>query len=173
MPDLYGKAKLPHWIVNIFWERAKDFVERAFTVILVATVIIWFLQTFSWHLQMVEPSQSILAGLSGIIAPVFKLQGLNDWRIVTALVAGFLAKESVVSSLNVLFGSASGIAAVFGAPSAMALLVFCLLYTPCMAAIASIKRELGGRWAILLVIFQCVIAWLISALAFVIAGGIA
>ena len=160
-------------VAMLLWEKAKDFVERAFTVILVATVIIWFLQTFSWHLQMVDPSQSILAGLSGMIAPVFKLQGLNDWRIVTALVAGFLAKESVVSSLNVLFGSASGIAAVFGAPSAAALLVFCLLYTPCMAAIASIKRELGGRWAILLVIFQCVIAWLISALAFVIAGGIA
>jgi len=158
----------------LLWDKAKDFLQRAFTVILIATVIIWFLRTFNWQLLMVtDAQQSMLAGIAGVIAPVFGPMGLNDWRIVTALIAGFMAKESVVSSLTVTYGSASALLASISLPGAAAFLVFCLLYTPCVAAISSIKRELGGKEAVLLAVFQCALAWLVAFLAFVVTGGMA
>lgn len=152
-------------VLRLLWEKAKDFVERAFTVILAASVVIWFLQSFNFSLKMVsDASESMLAVLAGKIAPVFRLHGFDDWRIVTALVAGFMAKESVVSSLIVTFGGGASIISLLSAPAAAALLVFCLLYTPCMAAVASVRRELGIKWAVNLVVFQCIIAW-VAALA--------
>ena len=152
-------------VAQLLWDKAKDFIERAFTVILVATVVIWFLQHFSFGFHLVEDAeQSMLAGLAGKIAPVFALQGFGDWRIVTALIAGFMAKESVVSSLSVTFGSGEALLAFLPAASAASLLAFVLLYTPCVAAVASIRRELGIRWASALVVFQCVLAWLVSLL---------
>lgn len=158
--------------VMLLWDKAKDFLERAFTIILVATVIIWFLMTFSWNLSMVsDAQQSILGSIAGKIAPVFTPQGFSDWRIVTALISGFMAKESVVSSLLVLFGSRAAVFAILTVPSATALLSFCLLYTPCIAAVASIRRELGWKWATGLVIFQCILAWIISLAVYLIAGG--
>ena len=158
----------------LLWDKAKDFLERAFTIILVATVVIWFLRSFGWNFVMVaDPQESILASVAGVIAPVFTLQGLSDWRIVTALISGFLAKENVVSSMMVLFGTEASVFGALTVPSAAALLSFCLLYTPCIAAIASVKRELGSRWAVGLVIFQCILAWIVSLLVFAIAGGIA
>ena len=158
----------------LLWDKAKDFLERAFTIILVATVVIWFLRSFGWNFVMVaDPQQSILASLAGVIAPVFTLQGFSDWRIVTALISGFLAKENVVSSMIVLFGTQASVLEALTVPSAAALLTFCLLYTPCIAAVASVKRELGSKWAIGLVIFQCVLAWLVSLLVFALTGGIA
>ena len=145
---------------QLLWEKAKDFLQRAFTVIFGATIVIWFLQSFDLHLNMVTDSQaSILATVAGMIAPVFIPLGFGDWRISTALISGFMAKESVVSTLSILFGSTAALTAVINTAGAAALLIFCLLYTPCVAAIASIKRELGGKWAIGVVIFQCVIAW--------------
>ena len=145
---------------QLLWEKAKDFLQRAFTVIFGATIVIWFLQSFDLHLNMVTDSQaSILATVAGMIAPVFIPLGFGDWRISTALISGFMAKESVVSTLSILFGSTAVLTAVINTAGAAALLIFCLLYTPCVAAIASIKRELGGKWAIGVVIFQCVIAW--------------
>lgn len=145
---------------HLLWDKAKDFLQRAFTVIFAATLIIWFLQTFDMHLNIVEDSQSsMLAMAAGVIAPVFAPMGFGDWRISTALITGFMAKESVVSTLSVLFGSAEALTAALSPLSAVSLLVFCLLYTPCVAAIASIKRELGGKWAVGVVVGQCVIAW--------------
>ena len=158
----------------LLWDKAKDFLERAFTVLLIATVIIWFLSTFSLNLKMVTDAQdSILALISGKISPVFTLHGFSDWRIVTALLSGILAKESVVSTLIVLFGSESAVMGVLSTASSLAFLTFCLLYSPCVAAIASIKRELGWKWAIGLMIFQTVLAWAVSLLVYVIAGGLA
>ena len=146
-------------VAQLLWEKAKDFLQRAFTVIFVATIVIWFLQSFDFHLSLVDDSQSsILALAAGAIAPVFAPLGFGDWRISTALITGFMAKESVVSTLIVLFG-ADGILSVLTPLSSLSLLTFCLLYTPCVAAIAAIKRELGGRWAAGVVIGQCVIAW--------------
>ena len=143
---------------QLLWEKAKDFLQRAFTVIFGATIVIWFLQSFDLHLNMVTDSQaSILATVAGMIAPAFIPLGFGDWRISTALISGFMAKESVVSTLSILFGSTAALTAVINTAGAAALLIFCLLYTPCVAAIASIKRELGGKWAIGVVIFQCVI----------------
>lgn len=148
-------------VAQLLWDKAKDFLQRAFTVIFVATIVIWFLQTFSPNLQMVSDSKdSILAVLAGYIAPIFKPLGFGDWRVSTALITGFMAKESVVSTLTILFGSTAALQAVLTPLAAMALLVFCLLYTPCVAAIASVKRELGGKWAVGVVIGQCAIAWL-------------
>ena len=139
---------------------AKDFLQRAFTVIFLATIVVWFLQTFDFHLNIVADAQSsILAMTAGLISPLFAPLGFGDWRICTALIAGFIAKESVVSTLSVLFGAAGNLSVLFPPLAAASLLVFCLLYTPCVAAIASIKRELGGKWAILVVVGQCVIAW--------------
>ncbi|MCI5649887.1 MAG: ferrous iron transport protein B [Fusicatenibacter sp.] len=150
---------------HLLWDKAKDFLQRAFTVIFLATIVIWFLQTFDPHLGVVTDSRdSILAVLSGKIAPIFAPLGFGDWRISTALITGFLAKESVVSSLSVLFGSTASLTSVLNPLSAASLLVFCLLYTPCVAAIASIKRELGNRWAVGVVIEQCVVAWIAAFL---------
>ena len=146
---------------QLLWEKAKDFLQRAFTVIFVATIVIWFLQNFDLHLNMVTDSQySILASVAGVIAPVFAPLGFGDWRISTALITGFMAKESVVSTLSVLLPSESMLAGLLSPAGAMSLLIFCLLYTPCVAAIASIKRELGRNWALFVVIGQCVIAWI-------------
>ena len=154
-------------VTHLLWDKAKDFLQRAFTVIFVASVIVWFLQTFDFKLNIVTDSKdSILASVSGFIAPIFKPLGFGDWRMVTALVAGFMAKESVVSTLTVLLGGASVLTVMMKA-DAVALLVFCLLYTPCVAAVASIKRELGGKWATGIVIGQCIIAWLV---AFIVRG---
>lgn len=145
---------------QLLWEKAKDFLQRAFTVIFVATIVIWFLQTFDIHLNIVSDSQnSILAVMAGWIAPVFAPLGFGDWRISTALITGFMAKESVVSTLSVLFGSTESLMAAMNPLSVLSLLVFCLLYTPCVAAISAVKRELGGKWAAGMVVGQCVIAW--------------
>ncbi len=153
---------------QLLWDKAKDFLQRAFTVIFVATIVIWFLQTFGTHLNVVEDSKdSILAVVSGCLAPVFRPLGFGDWRVSTALLTGFMAKESVVSTLSVLFGTTAQLTEILTPVSALSLLVFCLLYTPCVAAVASIKRELGGRWAAGVVVSQCVIAWLA---AFVVHG---
>lgn len=143
---------------QLLWEKAKDFLQKAFTVILIATLCIWFLQSFDVHFNLVSDSKnSMLAALSGVLVPLFKPLGLGDWRICTALISGFMAKESVVSSLQILFGTS--VSTAISSLSAASLLVFSLLYTPCVAAIASIKRELGGKWAASVVVWQCVIAW--------------
>ena len=145
-------------VTQLLWEKAKDFLQRAFSIILIATVAVWFLQSFDLHLNMVSDSaHSILAVVSGAIAPLFAPLGLADWRICTALICGVMAKESVVSTLEVLFGGS--ITAALSPLAAACLLVFSLLYTPCVAAIASIKRELGARWAVAVVVWQCVLAW--------------
>lgn len=152
-------------VCQLLWEKAKDFLQRAFTVIFVATIVIWFLQTFDLHLNIVTDSKdSILAVLAGFIAPVFGPLGFGDWRFSTALVTGFMAKESVVSTLSILFGSTAALVEVLSPLAAVCLLTFCLLYTPCVAAIASVKRELGGKWAAGVVIGQCVIAWIAAFL---------
>lgn len=154
-------------VAQLLWEKAKDFLQRAFTVIFVATIIIWFLQTFDLRFNIVSDSKdSILAVVAGWIAPIFAPLGFGDWRISTALITGFMAKESVVSTLTVLFGSSTALATLLTPLSAASLLVFCLLYTPCVAAIASVKRELGGKWAAGVVIGQCVIAWLMAGLVY-------
>ena len=154
-------------VMQLLWEKAKDFLERAFTVIFLATIIIWFLQTFSLHLSVVTDSKdSILAVIAGLIAPIFKPLGFGDWRISTALMTGFIAKESVVSTLSVLFKSTEGLFEILTSAAAAALLVFCLLYTPCVAAIASIKRELGAKWAGVIMLMQCVIAWICAFLVY-------
>ena len=150
-------------VMLLLWDKAKDFLERAFTVIFVATIVIWFLQTFDFQLNPVEDSYtSILAVVAGWISPVFAPLGFDDWRVTTALIGGFMAKESVVSSLSVLFGSTEALTAVMSGLTALTLLVFCLLYTPCVASIATIKRELGGQWALGVAVFQCVIAWIVA-----------
>ena len=147
-------------VLQLLWDKAKDFLQRAFMVIFLATIIVWFLTTFSLHLNMVtESKDSILAGIAGVIAPVFAPLGFGDWRISTALITGFIAKESVVSTLSILFGTTTALTSLISTKAAAALLVFCLLYTPCVAAIASIRRELGQKWAIGVVILQCAIAW--------------
>lgn len=148
-------------VLHLLWDKAKDFLQRAFTVIFIATILIWFLQNFDTGFNMVADSQdSILAMAAGVLAPIFIPVGFGDWRIVTALISGFMAKESVVSSLTVLFGSTQMLQGNLTTVGAASLLVFCLLYTPCVAAIASVKRELGGKWAAAMVIGQCVIAWI-------------
>lgn len=148
-------------VVRLLWEKAKDFLQRAFSVILIATIVIWFLQSFDIHMNMVSSSEnSILAHISGLLVPIFKPLGLGDWRICTALISGFMAKESVVSTLEVLF--AGDVANAMTALSAASLLVFSLLYTPCVAAVTAIKRELGIKWAAFVIIWQCVIAWLVA-----------
>lgn len=147
-------------VAQLLWDKAKDFLQRAFTVIFVATIVIWFLQTFDLKLNMVDSQYSMLAGIAGFLAPIFAPLGFGDWRISTALIAGFMAKESVVSTLSVLFGTTGNLLTVLTPLGAASLLVFCLLYTPCVAAVSSIKRELGGKWAAAIVVEQCVIAWL-------------
>lgn len=154
-------------VLHLLWDKAKDFLQRAFTVIFIATIVIWFLQNFDLSLNMVVDSQnSILAMVAGKLAPVFAPAGFGDWRITTALISGFMAKESVVSSLTVLFGSTAALQSSLSTVGALSLLVFCLLYTPCVAAIASVKRELGGKWAVMMAVGQCVIAWIASVVIY-------
>ena len=157
----------PKNVCQLLWEKAKDFLQRAFSVILIATVIIWFLQSFDTHFNRVSESEnSILAVVAGIISPVLKTAGLDDWRITTALISGFMAKESVVSTLEILFSG--DIKTALNSVTAISLLVFSLLYTPCVAAIASIKRELGTKWAVIVVVWQCVIAWFVSTVVYLV-----
>ena len=147
-------------VMQLLWEKARDFLERAFTVIFMATIVIWFLQNFDLQLSLTaDPQESILAFVASGIAPLFAPLGFADWRVSTALITGFMAKESVVSTLTILFGSSAALGAVLSPAAAAPLLVFCLLYTPCIAAVASVKRELGGRWAAVMVLNQCVVAW--------------
>ena len=154
-------------VLQLLWEKAKDFLQRAFTVIFVATIVIWFLQSFDLHFNLTADSQnSILAVVAGLIAPVFAPLGFGDWRISTALISGFMAKESVVSTLSVLTGSMDVIHKILTPASALSLLIFCLLYTPCVAAISSVKRELGSKWALAVVVGQCVVAWIMAALVY-------
>ena len=148
-------------VARLLWDKAGDFLQRAFTIIFIASIVVWFLQTFDFILNIVDDSHdSMLAVIAGFIAPLFAPLGFGDWRISTALIAGFMAKESVVSTLSVLLKDAEAITSILTPLSAISLLVFCLLYTPCVAAVASIKRELGGRWAMFVVIGQCLIAWI-------------
>ena len=150
---------------HLLWDKTKDFLQRAFTVIFVASIVIWILQSFDFRLQLVEPGESMLAAIAGLLAPLFQPLGLGDWRVVTALVTGFLAKESVVATLEVLNVTAS-----LTALTAIPMLAFCLLYTPCVAAIAAVKRELGGKWAVWMIVFQCAVAWVVAWLAYLAAG---
>ena len=150
---------------HLLWDKTKDFLQRAFTVIFVASIVIWILQSFDWRLRLVEPGDSMLASVAGLLAPLFKPLGLGDWRVVTALVTGFLAKESVVATLEVLNVTAS-----LTALTAIPMLAFCLLYTPCVAAIAAVRRELGRKWAVWVVLFQCAVAWVVAFLAYLVAG---
>ena len=148
-------------VAQLLWEKAKDFLSKAFSVILIATIVVWFLQSFDLQLNMVEDSSnSLMAIISGWIAPIMGPLGLGDWRIVTSLISGFMAKESVVSTMEILFGNS--IQTAISTLSAATMLVFSLLYTPCVAAVASIKRELGARWAVGVVFWQCVVAWIIA-----------
>jgi ferrous iron transport protein B len=148
----------PKSVILLLWEKAKDFLSRAFSIILVATIVVWFLKSFDFGLNMVADSHSsILAAISGILVPVMRPIGLGDWRIVTSLVSGFMAKESVVSVMETLFSD--GLASL-GALSAASMLAFSLLYTPCVAAVAAISRELGKKWALCVVLWQCSVAWL-------------
>lgn len=159
----------PKNVGQLLWEKAKDFLQKAFSVILIATIVVWLLQSFDIHFNMVEDSgESILAGISGLLVPLFKPLGLGDWRICTSLISGFMAKESVVSTLEVLFGA--GIGTVLSPVAAAALLMFSLLYTPCVAAIAAIKRELGMKWAVGVVIWQCAIAWVAALIVKLVVG---
>ena len=154
-------------VVMLLWDKAKDFLQRAFTVIFLASIVIWFLQRFNFTLNMVTDSKdSILAEIAGIIAPVFSPMGYGDWRVCTALVTGFIAKESVVSTLFVLYGTKEAVLGAMSMASAFSLLVFCLLYTPCVATIAVVKRELGAKWASIVVLGQCVIAWIVAYAAY-------
>ena len=152
-------------VAQLLWEKARDFLQKAFTVIFAATIVIWFLQNFDLQLRLTaDPQASILARIAGDIAPLFAPLGFADWRISTALITGFMAKESVVSSLLILFGSTAALTAALTPAQAAPLLVFCLLYTPCIAAVASVKRELGGKWATIMVVNQCAVAWLCALL---------
>ncbi|MBR5964272.1 MAG: ferrous iron transport protein B [Bacteroidaceae bacterium] len=155
-------------VLLLLWEKTKDFIQRAFTIIFVATIVIWFLQSFNFRFQLVENGEgSMLAWVAGLLAPLFRPLGLGDWRVVTSLISGFLAKESVVSTMEVL-----GVASALTLVTAVPMLLFCLLYTPCVAAIASVRRELGPRWALFVVVFQCAVAWLIAWLGYLLAGAI-
>ena len=156
---------------QLLWEKASDFLHRAFSVIFIATIVIWLLQSFDLRFRLVaDQQQSILAVISGFIDPLLKPIGLGDWRICTALISGFLAKESVVSTLGVLYGQ--NVAAIMSTATAVSLLVFSLLYTPCVAAIASIGRELGKKWALFVVVWQCIVAWVVAFLAYLLASGL-
>ncbi len=152
-------------VIMLLWDKCKDFLQRAFTIIFLATIVVWFLRNFDFHMNMVEDSQnSILAVISGLIAPIFAPIGLNDWRIVTSLFTGFIAKESVVSTLGVLYGTS--LTTLMTPLTAASLLTFSLLYTPCVAAIASVKRELGRKWALGVVLWQCVVAWAVAMVVY-------
>ncbi len=158
-------------VLQLLWEKAKDFLQRAFTVIFIATIIIWFLQTFDLHFNMVADSKdSILAAVAGVVSPIFIPLGFSDWRISTALISGFMAKESVVSTLSVLMPIQEMSVVLLTPISAASLLVFCLLYTPCIAAVAAVRRELGNKWAIAVVFGQCIIAWIAAFVVKVVLG---
>lgn len=158
-------------VVHLLWEKAKDFLQKAFSIIFIATILIWFMQNFDIRINVVADSrQSILAVLAGMITPLFKPLGFGDWRLVTAILTGVMAKESVVSTISILFGSTIEMVSVISAAGAMSFLVFCLLYTPCVAAIASVKKELGGKWAAYVVVIQCVVAWIAALITYIIAG---
>lgn len=158
-------------VVHLLWEKAKDFLQKAFSIIFIATILIWFMQNFDIRLNVVADSrQSILAVLAGMITPLFKPLGFGDWRLVTSILTGVMAKESVVSTISILFGSTIEMVSVISAAGAMSFLVFCLLYTPCVAAIASVKKELGGKWAAYVVVIQCVVAWIAALITYIIAG---
>ena len=151
----------PRSVLQLLWEKAKDFLQRAFSVILVATLVVWFLKSFDFRFRLVTDSRdSILAAAAGLLAPVMRPTGLGDWRIVTSLISGFMAKESVVSIMEVLFVSPEGLPSMISSLTAASMLVFSLLYTPCVAAVASVKREMGSRWAVGVVLWQCSVAWL-------------
>jgi ferrous iron transport protein B len=155
-------------VAHLLWDKTKDFLQRAFTVIFLASLVIWLLQTFNFRFQMVENGEgSMLASVAGWIAPVFRPLGLGEWQIVTALVSGFMAKESVVATLEVLDAMP-----LFTTVTSISMLVFCLLYTPCVAAIASIRRELGSKWVLFVIAFQCVVAWIVAWFAYLIANAI-
>ena len=163
----------PRSVGQLLWEKAKDFLQRAFSVILIATILVWVLKSFDLRFNLLAEENSeasILATVAGWIAPIFRPLGLGDWRVCTALISGFMAKESVVSVLKVLY--AGGVEKVLTPLAAMSLLVFSLLYTPCVAAVAAIKRELGGRWAVTVVVWQCAVAWLLALLVRIVGGGI-
>jgi ferrous iron transport protein B len=160
-------------VAQLLWEKANDFLQRAFSVILIDSVVVWVLKSFDLRFNMLpeeNAGNSILAMIAGVIAPVFKPVGLGDWRVCTALISGFMAKESVVSTLEVLFGG--GVAMAMSPLAAASLLVFSLLYTPCVAAVAAIRREMGTRWAVGVVVWQCVLAWLAAFVIYVIGGAI-
>jgi ferrous iron transport protein B len=148
----------PRNVAQLLWEKSRDFLQKAFSVILIATVAVWFLKSFDLRFNLVTDShESLLSALSGLLAPLFRPLGLGDWRVCTSLISGFVAKESVVSVMEVLYPD--GLGSAMNALSAASMLVFSLLYTPCVAAIAAVKRELGGRWALGVVLWQCAIAW--------------
>lgn len=158
-------------VAQLLWEKARDFLSKAFSVILLATIVIWFLQSFDPHMNMVtDSSLSIMAKLSGLLAPLFAPLGLADWRIVTSLISGVMAKESVVATMELLFNG--GVAAALTKTGAATMLVFSLLYTPCIAAIASVRRELGARWAVGLVLWQCFVAWVAGLVTYLVCSGI-
>ena len=158
-------------VVRLIWDKAKDFLQRAFTVILVATIVVWLLERFDFQMHMVaDPEDSMLASLAGLLAPLFEPLGLGDWRVVTSLISGFMAKENVVATMELLFGS--DLSVILTQVSAAAMLVFSLLYTPCVAAVAAIKRELGAKPAVLVVLWQCFVAWVAAFLTYLIAGAV-
>ena len=158
-------------VMRLLWDKAKDFLQRACSVILIATIIIWFLQSFSFSMNMVADQQdSMLAAIAGALSPIMAPIGLGDWRVCTSLISGFMAKESVVASFSMLFGTS--VSTAISAASAASLLVFSLLYTPCVAAIASIRRELGSKWAFAVIVWQCVVAWIVALIVFLIMGAL-
>ena len=161
----------PKSVARLLWQKAKAFLQKAFSVILIATVAVWFLQGFDFQLNMVEDSaESIMAAISGVLVPIFRPIGLGDWRMVTSLISGFMAKESVVSTMEVLFGG--DVQSVMTAAQAASMLVFSLIYTPCVAAIASIRRELGHKWAVGVVFWQCFVAWIVALITYLICSGV-
>ena len=160
-------------VALLLWDKAKDFLQRAFTIIFIASIVIWFLQTFDFRLAMVGNSEASMLGvIAGVVAPIFKPLGFGDFRIATALVTGFVAKESVVSTLSVLLGDSIALSTILSKAAALSLLTFCLLYTPCVAAIAAVKRELGRKWALAMIITQCTIAWVCGLIVHLIAMAI-
>ena len=155
-------------VVHLLWDKIRDFLEKAFTIIFIASIVIWFMQSFDFRFHLVENGEnSMLAWIAGLIAPIFQPMGLGDWRIVTSLFSGLIAKESVVATIDVLGG-----VDIFTTLTAIPMLVFCLLYTPCVAAVTAVKRELGWKWAVFVILFQCAIAWVLAWFAYLIAGTI-
>ena len=153
----------PRTTLQLLWEKSRDFLQRAFSVILIATIVVWFLSNFDFRFNLVTDSHdAILAAVSGLLVPLFKPLGLGDWRVITSLISGFMAKESVVSVMEVIFPTVDAMMQIITPLAAASMLVFSLLYTPCVAAIAAIKRELGGRWAVSVVIWQCFVAWIMA-----------